>query len=189
MTEQPSAGRESSPGQPGLVLGAILVIVGLVLLAGQLVDIGFGALGWPLWIIGIGVAILLVGLFLAPETAVMVGGTVVTTVGLVLLYQDVTGNWQTWAYAWALVGPAASGLGMALWGMRRADAKAVRGGIWGFLGGLAIFAVGFLFFEGLIGLSGFDMSLPEWVLPATIIAIGVVVLLRGLFGRGEPEPA
>lgn len=189
MTDRPSVRQEPSPGQPGLVLGAILVIVGLILFAGQVADIGFGALGWPLWIVGIGVAILLVGLFLAPESPVIVGGTVVTTVGLVLLYQDVTGNWQTWAYAWALVGPAASGLGMALWGLRRADATSVRGGLWGFLGGLALFAVGFLFFEGIIGLSGFDVALPEWVLPATIIAIGLVVLLRGVFGRAEPEPS
>ena len=34
---------------------------------------------------------------------------VVTTVGLVLLYQNTTGRWESWAYAWALVGPAASG--------------------------------------------------------------------------------
>ena len=46
----------------------------------------------------------------------VVGGTVATTVGLVLLYQNNTGHWESWAYAWALVGPAASGLGLALWG-------------------------------------------------------------------------
>lgn len=188
MTEPTSSGRESSPAQPGLVLGAILVIVGLILFAGQMVDIGLGDLGWPLWILAIGVAILLVGLFVLTEAPIVVMGTVVTTAGAVLLYQESTGNWQTWAYAWALVGPAASGLGMVLWGLRRGDAGAMRGGFWGFLGGLAFFAVGFLFFEGMIGLSGFDVGLPEWVLPAAIIAIGAVILLRGVLGGGRDEP-
>jgi hypothetical protein len=187
MTEHPSTERESSGPQPGLVLGAILVIVGLILLAGQLLEIGFADLGWPFWIIAVGAAILLVGLFLVTESPVVVGGTVVTTVGLVLLYQNTTGHWESWAYAWALVGPAASGLGMALWGMRTLDGRAVRNGTWGLLGGLALFTLGFLFFEGVIGISGRRLPLPEWSLPAAIIGIGVVVLLRGLFQRREPE--
>lgn len=189
MTEPSSSGRESSPGQPGLALGAILVIVGLILFAGQVVDIGFADLGWPFWIVGVGVAILLVGLMVLTEAPVVVGGTVVTTVGLVLLYQNATGHWESWAYAWALVGPAATGLGMTLWGIRRADAGVVRGGVWGMLGGLAFFAIGLLFFEGVIGISGRRLPLPEWALPAAIIAIGVVVLLRGLFDRRAPEPS
>ena len=78
----------------------------------------------------------------------VVGGTVATTVGLVLLYQNSTGHWESWAYAWALVGPAASGLGMVLWGLRTGHAGQVRNGTWGLLGGLAMFVVGFLFFEG-----------------------------------------
>ena len=84
----------------------------------------------------------------------VIGGTVVTTVGLVLLYQDQTGRWESWAYAWALVGPAASGLGLLLWGMRSGDARRVRNGTWALLGGLGLFVVGFLFFEGVIGIGG-----------------------------------
>lgn len=188
MSEQASTGREPASGQPRLALGAILVLVGLLLFVGQTVDVGFGDLGWPLWVVGAGVAILLVGLLIVPETPVVVGGTVVTSVGLVLLYQNSTDHWESWAYAWALVGPAASGLGMAVWGARRGDAGAVRGGIWGLLGGLAFFAVGFIFFEGIIGISGRAWPLPDWTLPAALIAIGLVVLLRGLLGRDEREP-
>ena len=178
---------ESGPRQPAIALGAILVVVGAILFAGQMIDIGFGDLGWPFWIVGIGVAILLVGLFFVTEAPVVVAGTIVTTVGLVLLYQEATDHWESWAYAWALVGPAASGLGMALWGLRRTDAGALRSGLWGLLGGLAFFAVGLIFFEGVIGISGRRLPLPDWTLPVTIIAIGAVILLRGLFARGEPE--
>ena len=67
--------------------------------------------------------ILLIGLLVANEQGMVIGGTVVTTVGLVLLYQDQTGRWESWAYAWALVGPAASGLGLVLWGLRSGNAQ------------------------------------------------------------------
>jgi hypothetical protein len=51
------------------------------------------------------------------------------------------------------------------------------------LGGLAVFVIGFLFFEGVIGLSGERLALPEWLLPAAVIFAGVVVLGRGLLQR------
>jgi hypothetical protein len=187
MTEHPAPASEPSSSQAGLALGAILVIVGIILFAGQMVDIGFADLGWPFWVIAVGIAILLIGLLVVTEAPVVVAGTVVTTVGLVLLYQNTTDHWESWAYAWALVGPAASGLGMALWGIRTGNGSAVRGGLWGLLGGLAFFAVGFLFFEAVIGLSGFDLGLPEWTLPAAIIGIGLVILLRGLLQRPDTK--
>ena len=174
-------------GPSGMAIGAILVIVGAILLAGQVLDIGIGDLGWPLIIVAIGVALLLIGLVVANESGMVVGGSVVTTVGLVLLYQNQTDHWESWAYAWALVGPAASGLGLALWGIRSGDRQDVRNGTWGMLGGLAFFAVGYLFFEGVIGISGQRLPLEEWVLPAVIIGIGVVILIRGVLQRGEPD--
>lgn len=184
--QQPSSSASTS-GPSGMAMGAILVIVGAILLGGQVLDIGFGDLGWPLIIVAVGVALLLIGLVVANESGMVVGGAVVTTVGLVLLYQNQTGHWESWAYAWALVGPAASGLGLAIWGIRSGDGKDVRNGTWGFLGGLAFFAVGFLFFEGVLGISGERLPLQEWVLPAVIIGIGVVILIRGMLQRNEPE--
>jgi hypothetical protein len=183
----PSEPAASESGPSGIAIGAILVVVGGILLAGQLLDIGIDDLGWPLIIVAIGVALLLIGLLVANESGMVVGGAVVTTVGLVLLYQNRTDHWESWAYAWALVGPAASGLGLALWGIRSGDARDVRNGTWGLLGGLAFFAVGFLFFEGIIGISGERLPLPEWALPAVVIAIGVVILVRGLLQRDEPD--
>jgi hypothetical protein len=104
-----------------------------------------------------------------------------------LLYQDQTGRWESWAYAWALVGPAASGLGLVIWGLRSGSPSDVRNGTWSLLAGLALFLIGYLFFEGVIGISGERLPSPEWVLPAVVIAIGVVVLGRGLMSREQPE--
>jgi hypothetical protein len=172
---------------PAIGLGVALLLIGVLLFVGQLLDVGIDDVGWPAIVIGIGVVILVLGLFVNREQGMVIGGTVVTTVGLVLLYQNTTGRWETWAYAWALVGPAASGLGMVLWGIRTADRAEIRNGTWALLGGLAIFVIGFLFFEGVIGISGEPLGLPEWLLPVVVIAIGVVVLARGIFERRDPE--
>lgn len=172
---------------PALAIGAILVLIGLVLFAAQLLEFRLDQIGWPFFIIIAGIGILLFGLVMGGESGIVIGGTITTTVGLVLLYQDATGRWESWAYAWALVGPAASGLGLALWGLRSSDRADVRNGTWGLLGGLGMFVIGFLFFEGIIGIGGERLALPEWLLPVAVIGIGVVVLARGLLERRTPE--
>ncbi|CAN5573013.1 hypothetical protein BH23CHL10_BH23CHL10_05550 [soil metagenome] len=184
MTE-PSPAERTTPqsGPPALAIGAALVLIGLALFAAQLLDFQLSEIGWPFFIILAGIGILLFGLFVGGESGIVIGGTITTTVGLVLLFQDTTGRWESWAYAWALVGPAASGLGLAISGMRTGNGNDVRNGTWGLLGGLAIFVIGFLFFEGVIGISGQRLALPEWLLPVAVIAIGLVVLGRGLLER------
>jgi drug/metabolite transporter (DMT)-like permease len=178
---------EDGPGMSTMAIGLVLVLIGAALFAGQLFDVGIDDIGWPFFVIAAGVAVLVIGLLVANEQGMVIGGTITTTVGLVLLYQNNTGRWESWAYAWALVGPAASGLGLALWGIRSQNSEDVRNGTWGLLGGLAVFVIGFLFFEGVIGIGGDRLSLPEWLLPAAVIAIGVVVLGRGLLERRSPE--
>jgi len=185
--EPTPASTDGSSTTPAIGLGVALLLIGGLLFVGQLLNIGLEDIGWPAIVIGIGVIILVLGLFVNREQGMVIGGTVVTTVGLVLLYQNTTGRWETWAYAWALVGPAASGLGMVLWGIRTANPVEIRNGTWALLTGLAIFVVGFLFFEGVIGLSGEPLGLPEWLLPVVVIAIGVVILARGIFDRRDQE--
>jgi len=176
---------------PGAVLGAILIFIGLAFLAVRYLDAFQGADVWPLFIIGPGVALLVLGLFL-PNLGMLVGGSVVSTVGLVLAWQNMTGRWETWAYAWALVGPTASGVGSFLGGLRTGNPRLRDAGMWQIAVGLALFAGFYLFFEQVIGLSGDPLPLPEWVMPAVLIGIGVLVLFRGFFGprdqEGPPEP-
>jgi len=179
--ERPS----ESHGVSTLAIGLVLILVGAVLFAGQLLGIGIEDIGWPFFVVAAGVAILLIGLVVVNEQGMVIGGAITTTVGLVLLYQDRTDRWESWAYAWALVGPAASGLGLALWGVRSGNVSDVRNGTWGLLGGLAIFAIGFLFFEGVIGIGGDRLALPEWLLPVAVIGIGAVVLGRAMLERRE----
>ena len=185
----PSTPEAQSSTTPAIGLGVALLLIGVVLFVGQLFDIGLEDFGWPAIVIGIGLVILVLGLVVNREQGMVIGGTVVTTVGLVLLYQNNTGHWESWAYAWALVGPAASGLGLLLWGVRTGDPTEIRNGTWALLGGLGLFVVGFLFFEGVIGIGGQQLPIPEWVLPVIVIGIGIVLLARGIFERRTAESA
>jgi hypothetical protein len=186
QTTSPPERPASPSGPPALIIGAILVTVGLILLVAQLADFALGDLGWPLWIVAVGAVLLVLGLTVVGERGLVVAGSIVTTVGLILLYQDSTGHWESWAYAWTLF-PAAGGLGVALWGIRSGSGSEFRAGTWAMLGGLGFFAVAFLFFEGIIGLSGDRLPVADWVLPVVVIGIGVVILARGLMQRGDPE--
>jgi hypothetical protein len=184
----------SAPGPRGYsigpaVLGGILIVVGIAFLVLQQLDLDIGRVGWPLFVIVPGVALLAFGLLASDDEGPVVGGMVVTVVGLLLLVQNATGLWATWAYAWALAAPAGSGLGMILGGVRHGRGAKVREGIWQLLIGVAIFAVGFLFFEGLIGLSGDRLRLPDWAVPAGLIAAGVAFLLSAALRGREPSDA
>jgi hypothetical protein len=165
------------------VLGGILIVLGLVFFASQQLNIDIGEATWPFYGIAPGVAMVAFGLTQRHGSGLAIAGSIVSMVGLVLLYQNATDHWESWAYAWALVGPGGSGIGMLLYGTRSGDRKMARDGFWTILIAVGIFAAGLVFFEGIIGISGERLPLPNWVLPVAVIVIGVLVLVRGLTYR------
>jgi hypothetical protein len=172
-----------------VAIGLLVLIAGVVLLVAQAVRFELPADSWPYVIIVPGLAILLVGLVIGrePGTGLAIAGSIVTTVGLILLYQNTTGLWATWAYAWALVGPTAAGVGVLLSGLVQGDRELLRNGLRVTLVGAALFAVGFVFFEGVIGLSGDRPAIIEtWVLPVFLIGLGLLVAARGFLRGGGP---
>ena len=186
MTEptQPPRSRSGSPG--AAVLGGALIVLGLIFFASQQLNIDIGQAAWPFYVIAPGLALATLGLTQRRGSGLTIAGSVVTMVGLVLLYQNATDRFESWAYAWALVGPGGSGIGMLLYGTRSGDRKMARDGFWAILWAIGIFALGLVFFEGIIGISGERLPIPTWVLPVAVIVIGVLVLLRGLTFSGQP---
>ena len=160
-----------------LVGGLLLILIGGVFLVAQLSPDLFYWLdaeqSWPLIVIGVGVVMLFFGLFTGvPVLAVpacIVGG-----IGGILYWQNTTGNWGSWAYAWTLI-PGFVGVGVILSGLLSGQLRK------GFLEGgktvmvsLVLFSIfGFFFtrndFQGIL-----------W--PSLLIGVGVIVLLRQLLG-------
>lgn len=157
-------------------LGIALIVIGAVVLLGRSIDIGTYA--WPLFIVLAG-AVLLAFAFVGRErsTSLAVPGSVVTTVGLILFVQNLSGYYESWAYAWALI-LAAVGFGRFLRAAMAADHDGERAGLRMVRQGLVLFAAFGLVFELLIfdGLSG--TWLGRWLLPLALIAAGLYLLVR-----------
>jgi hypothetical protein len=179
-------GSERRRGSGGAaVLGALLIALGLIFLAGQYWNLDLGRYGWPVYVIGLGLAVVLLGLTQRKGSGLTIFGSMVTIVGLILFYQNLTDHWESWAYSWALIAPGGSGVGMALYGARAGNAGMVRAGLWQVVTAIGLFAAGFLFFEGLLGISGRRFPLPNWVTPLAAIMLGLLLLFRAFTARQD----
>jgi hypothetical protein len=161
-----------SQRRSSLAGGLVLVLLGALFLAVQWVPGLQLWFSWPLIIIGIGVLLLIVGL-LTGVPAMAIPACIVGGIGGLLYWQNATGNWESWAYAWALI-PGFVGVGMVLSGLLGGDTRqTVRGGAWLILISLVLFAV-FASFFGALGLVG-----SYW--PVLLIGLGLLVLAQSLF--------
>ena len=171
------------PRRQSTVFGGLLVLVGAILLAGQFVRIDVGRYGWPLFVIAPGIVILFLALTArgAVGEGLAILGSIITVSGLILLYQNATDHFESWAYAWALVFPGAVGVGMSLYGWRAGRPGNVRTGTRLAGIGLIVFLVGAAFFEGVIGIGGYHLDHTAGVaVGAIIIALGALLLVQNL---------
>jgi hypothetical protein len=173
------------PANANLVVGAVLIVVGAVLILGQVLGLNLGQYMWPFFIIVPGVLMLLLA-FRTGNAAegLSIAGSIVTMVGLLLLYQNTTNHWESWAYAWALVAPTSVGLGQILFGTIKGRSGAVDTGKRLVTIGCAIFLVGAIFFELVIGISGHGLG--RIAFPIIVIGVGIFLLLRNLVFRRAP---
>jgi hypothetical protein len=174
--------KQQLQGSPAMVFGVLLIALGALFLVGQWFRIDVGHWGWPFLVLIPGLVLVAAGLWSRERASerLVVAGTVVAAVGLLLFYQNVTDHWANWAYAWALIAPAAFGVGKMVYGSAKSDHQAVAEGtrIAGI--GLVIFLAGLVFFELIIGIGGFGLS--GWSWPIVLIVIGAALLVRSLSG-------
>ena len=202
MAEGPPANAPAAPG-PGIseparrgrrqstVVGGLFVLVGAILLAGQFVRVDIGHYGWPFFVIVPGLLILFVALTArgAVSEGLAILGSIVTVTGLILLFQDATDHYESWAYAWALVFPGAIGLGMILYGLTASRPGNVRAGTRLVGIALVLFLLGATFFEGVIGIGGYQLDHTAGVvLGVIIIALGALMLVLNLTSSGRRSP-
>lgn len=173
------------------VLGGLFVLIGAILLAGQFVHVDLGHYGWPFFVIAPGILILFVALTArgAVSEGLAILGSIITVSGLILLFQAATDHFESWAYAWALVVPGAIGLGMILYGLAARRPGNVRSGTRLVGIALVLFLLGAAFFEGVIGIGGYQLNHSAGVvLGVLIIALGAGMLVLNLTSRGRGAP-
>ena len=168
-----------------LVLGGLLVVVGVLALAGRGLGVDAFGLGWPLFVIVPGLLLFALAVMARGPAgaALAVPAGIVTMVGIVLAVQNATDLWATWAYAWALVAPGGVGLGLLAYGFATGHRDSVRAGL-PILGvGLGLFLGFGIFFEGVLGLNGTAIVGAESLLAGGLVVLGLVLLAGGLLNR------
>jgi hypothetical protein len=160
-----------------LVGGGLLIIFGLLALVGQLFrGFNFWNTFWPFFIIGFGL-LFFVGMFAGGRSVsgLAIPGAIVTTIGLMLFYQNITGHWESWSYGWTVI-LMAVGLGifiMGAWGQNSTQRAA---GLRVLRIGLVLFIIFGAFFE-LIFTSGMPFGLRSIIFPAALILLGLYFVL------------
>lgn len=99
----------------GVIGGILLILFGGFFLIWQVFpELLESLLGnwfdWPVIIIGVGFVFLLAAV-LGQVGGLAIPGCIVCGIGLILAWQNATGNWESWAYIWALI-PGFVGLGL-----------------------------------------------------------------------------
>ena len=99
-----------------LVVGLLLLLVGgwflAVQFSPQLADLIQVDYAWPVWVIGVG-ALFLVLSVIASAPGLAVPAAIIAGIGGLLYWQDLTGDYASWAYAWTLI-PGCVGVGIFL---------------------------------------------------------------------------
>lgn len=161
--------------------GIILVLLGLwfvlVRISPGLASWAEVRLGWPVIIIAVGLAMLLMGV-ITGGYGLAVPASILTGIGGLLYWQNATGNWESWAYAWALI-PGFVGVGVLLLGLLEGKrGEALRSGGWLILISLVMFFI----FGSFLG--GASLLGPYW--PVLLIGLGGLLLLQSVLGaRGR----
>ena len=161
-----------------MIGGAVLIAFGLLALAGQVfrnVDWGFL---WPFIVIAIG-ALFFVAMFAGGKgvAGFAVPGSIVGGIGLVLLFQNITGHWESMSYFWTLI-ILFVGAGIYLMGWYGGDAGQRKSGLGVMKVGLILFIIFGAFFELIFS------SFNNLLFPILLILLGGYLILNrsGVFG-------
>lgn len=162
-----------------LVIGAILIAIGILFLALNFVPGWSIGMAWPVIFL-----VLAAGFYLPPFlfpdqrqwiASLFIPGSILLALGVIFLYNTISRDWQSWAYAWLLI-IAGVGLGLSLAGWYGRWGRAViLTGAWM----IAVTVVLFALFGALFGGPALRV-----LGPALILIGGVVLLFRAL--RRQP---
>lgn len=166
-----------------LIAGTILIVFGLMALAGQFLRFLDWGFLWPFIVIGFG-ALFFLAMFAGGRQSAgfAIPGSIVGGIGLVLLFENITGRWEAMSYFWTLI-LLFVGIGIYIMGWYGEDVNQKRSG-WGVMKvGFVLFVIFGSFFELLFS------SFNNLIFPILLIILGVYLILSrsGLFGGKKTE--
>lgn len=159
------------------VTAIILIGLGALFLLGQWFDFSLFGVFWPLLVLLPGAAFLYFAVISDRGAAgLAVPGAIIGGTGLVLMYQNLTGHWESWAYVWTLY-PVFLGMSLSFIGRRTDNPQTARTGEgfirWGLVAFIGMWALFELF------LFGGNRFVGSTLLPLLLIGAGIYLLYRG----------
>lgn len=154
-----------------LIGGALLIGFGLLSLVGQLFrGLNWGVL-WPFTVIGFGVLFYIAMFSGGKQTAAFaIPATIISGIGLVLLFQTIFNHWESMSYFWTLI-IIFVGAGIYITGWYSEDATQKHSGLRVMRTGLILFILFGAFFEMMFS------SFNSLIFPVLLIALGVYLVI------------
>lgn len=168
----------------GLIAGAVLIAVGVLSLASRIFEQFNWGFVWPFIVIGVGGIFFVAMLAGGKQTAAFaIPGSIISGIGLVLLFQNIFKHWESMSYFWTFI-IIFVGLGIYIMGAYSGDEGQKQSGWRVMKVGIILFVVFGAFFEILV-FSSFN----NLIFPILLILLGVylVVARTGLLGKRNIE--
>jgi len=155
-----------------LVVALILIVLGVWYLLAEiyppLTTFAYGLAMWPWQIIGFGGLLVLVGL-LTWIPGLVIPGIIVSGIGAILYFQNRSGEWASWAYAWTAL-PGIVGVSLLAFGTLVGRRGALLAGFWNVVASLILFGI----FGSVFGALRYGTVI--W--PLGLILLGIYFILR-----------
>jgi hypothetical protein len=133
---------------------------------------------WPMWVVIAGGIVLLIGL-LTGAAGMAVPACITAGIGGILYYQNISGDWDSWAYMWALI-PGFVGIGVLLSGLLGGNfRKEARSGV----NLVVVSAVMFLIFASIFGGLSILGAYRDYALAGVLFLFGLWFILRGVLRK------
>lgn len=169
----------STPRNTGaLIGGVVLIAIGVLSLLSQLFSsLNFWGFIWPFFVMGFG-ALFFIGMFAGGKSVsgLAVPATIISTIGLILFYQNISGHWESWSYAWTVI-LFSVGLGIFIMGLYGDDEGQRNSG----KGVMKVGAIMFIIFGGffeMIFSAGARFGLRQFIFPALLILLGLYLIFN-----------
>lgn len=169
-----------------LVGGLLLVAFGLLALLTQwMEDLDFWGSFWPFIIIGFGAMFFIIMLSSGKQASgLAIPGSIFVGIGTMMLVQNLTGYWQSWAYGWTVI-LMSVGVGIYVMGLVSDLETQKQAGRRVFGIGLVMFVIFGSFFELIFN----ELPFAQVVFPIALIVLGGYLILTrsGYLRKNEPK--
>lgn len=182
--------KDNRSNSGALIGGSLLIVFGVLAALQQIFqDVFTWSVIWPIVVIVFG-GLFFAGMFAGGKgvSGLAVPGSIITGIGLLLLYQNLTGHWESWSYGWTLI-VLFVGVGIYIMGLYAGDAGQKTAGKSVMRVGFTLFVIFGAFFELILSAGARNLFFPTLLI---LLGIYIIVTRLGLFsGRksGMEMPA